>query len=202
MSTRVILATSHASPCRYLLLPAASQVAVPAAIELVLGHPLGHATTARRMDDLRAPTGWTDAPVRRAESIRIHGPVDSVTADVTLCSRGCRPVSPMPATPGLRRGADQIAGQSLKRRHAQAERRKALRSAQDRRTRTGAGPGRLLRRWWRWRRRSRLGVSVRRPGQVPIRRGADVPGPAGPCSSQTNFAGTPEGRPGGSWSRI
>jgi len=135
-------------------------------------------------------------------AIRIHGPVDSVTADVTLCSRGCRPVSPMPTTPGLRRGADQIAGQSLKRRQAQAERRKALRSAQDRRTRTGAGPGRLLRRWSRWRRRSRLGVSVRRAGQVPIRRGADVPGPAGPCSSQTNFAGTPAGRPGGSWSRI
>ncbi len=112
------------------------------------------------------------------------------------------PVSPMPATPGLRRGVDQIAGQSLKCRQAQAECRKALRSAQDRRTRTAAGPGRLLRRWPRWCRRSPFGVSARRPGQVPIHRGADVPGPAGPCSSQTNFAGTPKGRPGGSWSRI
>jgi hypothetical protein len=52
-------------------------------------------------------------------------------------------------------------------------------------------------RWRPW-----FGVSVRRPGQVPIRRGAEAPGPAGPCSSQTNLAGTPVGRRGGSWSRI
>jgi hypothetical protein len=68
-----------------------------------------------RTNDLRALGTEPFILQGRADSaIRIHGPVDSVTADVTLCSRGYRPVGPMPATPGLRRGGDQIAGQSLK----------------------------------------------------------------------------------------